>query len=59
MAIQLIPCSFGASMMMALIQAGKGMLAWWIVLAFVAIGILFVLPMFKMKDANAADRAHG
>ena len=48
MAIQLIPCSFGASIMMALIQTGKGMLAWGGVLAVVILVINFVLPMINM-----------
>ena len=56
MAIQLIPCAVAAIIMTSLIQAGKGMIAWTMVLVVIVIGILFCLPMLKMKDANAADR---
>jgi len=57
MAIQLIPSAVGASIMIALIDAGKGMLGYWILLAIVLFGIATSVPMFMMKDANAADRA--
>jgi len=56
MAIQLIPSAFGASIMIALIDAGKGILGYWILLAIVLFGIATTIPMFKMKDANAEDR---
>ncbi len=56
MAIQLIPSAFGTAMMIALIDAGKGLLAYRILLAIVIFGIATTLPMFWMKDANAADR---
>jgi len=57
MAIQLIPSAVGASIMIALIDAGKGMLGYWILLAIVLFGIATSIPMFMMKDANAEDRA--
>ncbi len=57
MAIQLIPSAVGAFIMIALIDAGKGMLGYWILLAIVLFGIATTIPMFMMKDANAAD--HG
>ena len=56
MAIQLIPSAVGASVMIALIDAGKGMLGYWILIGIVLFGIATTLPMFRMKDANAADR---
>lgn len=57
MAIQLIPSAFGAAVMIALIDAGKGVLGYWILLAIVLFGIATTIPMFAMKDANAEDRA--
>lgn len=57
MAIQLIPSAFGVSIMIALIDAGKGILGFWILLAVVLFGIATTIPMFKMKDANAEDRS--
>ena len=53
MAIQLIPSAVGTSIMIALIDAGKGMLGYWILFAIVLFGITTTIPMFKMKDANA------
>lgn len=57
MAIQLIPSAVGASIMIALIDAGKGMLGYWILFVIVLFGIAATIPMFRMKDANAEDRA--
>lgn len=56
MAIQLIPSAFAALMMTTLIDMGKGITAYWILIAIVVFGIITTLPMFKMQDANAADR---
>lgn len=56
MAIQLIPSAVAALMMTVLIEAGKGILGYWILIAIVAFGILTTIPMLKMKDAMAADR---
>ena len=56
MAIQLIPCAFAAQIMAAMINSGNPMSAWIMCLIVLAIGIIFTIPMFKMKDANAADR---
>ena len=56
MSIQLIPAAVGVSIMIALIDAGKGLLGYWILLAIVLFGIATTIPMFMMKDANAADR---
>lgn len=57
MAIQLIPAAVGASIMIALIDAGKGVLGYWILFAIVLFGIATTIPMFQMKDANGKD--HG
>ena len=56
MAIQLIPSAVGTAIMIALIDAGKGLLGFWILLAIVLFGIATSIPMFLMKDANAEDR---
>ena len=56
MAIQLIPCAFAAQIMASMINSNNPMSAWIMCLIVVAIGIIFTIPMFKMKDANAADR---
>lgn len=56
MAIQLIPCAFAAQIMAAMINSSNPMSAWIMCLIVIAIGIIFTIPMFKMKDANAADR---
>ena len=39
-----------------MINSGNPMSAWIMCLIVLAIGIIFTIPMFKMKDANAADR---
>lgn len=56
MAIQLIPSAVAAMMMTVLINSGKGVLAYWILIAIVAFGIITTIPMLKMKDAMAEDR---
>ena len=56
MAIQLIPCAMAAYIMSWMINSSNDMSAWIMCLVVIVIGILFTLPMFKMKDANAADR---
>lgn len=56
MAIQLIPSAVAAMMMTILIESGKGILGYWILIAIVIFGILTTIPMLKMKDAMAADR---
>ena len=55
MAIQLIPSAVGASIMIALIDAGKGVQGYWILFAIVVFGIATTIPMFKMKDANTPE----
>ena len=57
MAIQLIPCAFAAQWMVKMIWSGNPMLPWIHCIIVLVIGIIFTLPMFKMEDANAADRA--
>ena len=59
MAIQLIPYSFAAMMMITLITAGKANLAFIILIVVIIIGIVATASMLKMKDANAADRGLG
>lgn len=56
MAIQLIPSAIAASLMMWLINAGMGNIAWGMNIVIIIIGLICTIPMFKMKDANAADR---
>ena len=56
MAIQLIPCAVALNIMAWLINSGNPMSAWIMCLVVIVIGIIFTLPMFKMQDANAADR---
>lgn len=57
MAIQLVPCAFAAQLMVKMINSGNPMSAWIHCIIVLVIGIIFTIPMFKMKDANAADRA--
>lgn len=56
MAIQMIPCAFAAQIMAALINSSNDMSGWIMCLVLIVIGLIFTLPMFKMKDSNAADR---
>lgn len=58
MAIQLIPYSFAAQMMIAFINAGKGKLAYGILLVIMAVGLITIFTMKNIKDANAADRMY-
>lgn len=59
MAIQLIPYSFAALMMITLISAGKANLAFGILIVIIIVGIAATLSMIKMKDANEEDRSYG
>lgn len=59
MAIQLIPSAVAAMMMVALIEAGKGTMAYGILIVIIAIGLIATFTMLKMPDANAADRMYG
>ena len=56
MAIQLIPSAFAAMMMAALIQAGKGTLAYGICVIVIVIGLIATVMLRKVPDAMAADR---
>ena len=56
MAIQLIPCAFAAQIMASLINSSNDMAGWIMCLVLIVIGLIFTIPMFKMQDANAADR---
>lgn len=56
MAIQLIPSALAAMMMVKLIDAGKGLVGYGILIGIVIFGLITTIPMFKMKDAMAADR---
>ena len=58
MAIQLIPYSFAAMMMVNLIGAGKGKMAFGILVVVIIVGVIALFPMLKWKDANAADRMY-
>lgn len=56
MAIQLIPSALAAMMMAALIESGKGTLAYGICLAVIVIGLIATVMLRKVPDAMAADR---
>ena len=56
MAIQLIPCAFAAQWTIALINGANDMMGYIVAMIITIVGIIFTIPMFKMKDANAADR---
>jgi hypothetical protein len=45
-------------MMTVLIQSGKATMAYGILIAIIIIGLISMIPMLKMKDANAADRMY-
>ena len=57
MAIQLIPSAFAAMMMAALIQSGKGVLAYGICVVVIIIGLIATVALRSIPDAMAADRA--
>ncbi len=57
MAIQLIPSAFAAYLMAALIESGKGVLAYGICVVIIIIGLIATLMLRKIPDAMAADRA--
>ena len=54
--LQLIPMAFSAQIMAALINGSNDMIAWYMCIAIIIVGILFCIPMFKWGDAMAADR---
>ncbi len=59
MAIQLIPSAVAAQIMVGFIGKGQATTAYIILLVVLAIGIITLLTMLKMKDANAEDRDYG
>ena len=58
MAIQLIPCAFAAQMMIKFIMTGRAVLGYGILIGIIAIGIITLITMLKMPDAQAADRGY-
>ncbi len=56
MAIQLIPSALAAYMMAALIESGKGTLAYGICVVVIVIGLVATWMLRKVPDAMAADR---
>lgn len=56
MAIQLIPMAFSATITAFFINKGLGVQYWVAMIVLILIGILSLVPLLKMKDANAADR---
>ncbi|MBQ8662597.1 MAG: MFS transporter [Eubacterium sp.] len=59
MAIQLIPSAVAAQIMVMLLGTGNVVGAYGLLLVVLLIGIVALLTMLKMKDANAADRDYG
>lgn len=57
MAIQLIPMAFSATITSFFINRGLGVQYWIAMIVLIIIGILSLIPLLKVKDANAADRA--
>ena len=57
MAIQLIPMAFSATITSFFINRGLGVQYWIAMIVLIIIGILALIPLLKVKDANAADRA--
>jgi MFS transporter, OFA family, oxalate/formate antiporter len=56
MAIQLIPAAFAAVISAYFINSGKGVQYWIVMMILVVIGICSLLPLLKVKDANAEER---
>ncbi len=59
MAIQLVPSAVAAYIMAAAISSGNGPTAWLCIVGVAIFGIITTIPMFKIPDAMAADRAYG
>lgn len=59
MAIQLIPSAVAAQIMVGFIGKGQAASAYIMLLIILAVGIVTLLTMLGMKDANAADRDYG
>lgn len=56
MAIQLIPMAFAPAITAYFINKGLGVQYWGAMIVIIVIGILSLIPLLKIKDANAADR---
>lgn len=56
MAIQLIPMAFAATISAFFINRGMGFQYWVAMIVLILIGTAALIPLLKMKDANAADR---
>ena len=56
MAIQLIPSALAAYMMAAMIEAGKGVMAYGICIVVIVIGLIATWMLRSVPDAMAADR---
>ena len=59
MAIQLIPSAVAAQIMVGFIGKGQAASAYIMLLIVLAVGIVTLLTMLGMKDANAEDRDYG
>lgn len=59
MAIQLIPSAFAAQIMVGLLGRGNALAAYGLLIVVLVIGIVTLISMLGMKDANAADRDYG
>lgn len=58
MSIQLIPSAVAGMMMGSLLYAGKSNLAYGILIAIIAIGLITTFTMLPIKDANEKDRMY-
>ena len=54
----MIPSAFSGLVMTALIQSGHGNVAYIFLLIVCAGGMVVLFTMFKIPDANAADRSN-
>lgn len=56
MAIQLIPSAVAAQIMVGFLGRGQAAIAYTMLLIVLVVGIITLISMLKMKDANAEDR---
>jgi hypothetical protein len=56
MTIQAIPFAFSVAFMAAFNQAGKLTTAYYVLMVLLVISFITILTMWKIPDANAADR---
>ncbi|MBQ8663293.1 MAG: MFS transporter [Eubacterium sp.] len=59
MSIQLIPSAFAAQIMVGLFGRGYALAAYGMLIVVLVVGIVTLISMLGMKDANAADRDYG